>query len=105
MSVHLAICLGNQFTHPAGSLWVIPHVSDAKRQLIGPVSLLVSFLQGSPDAFMARKEIARKAVKRSVFEEDPHWADAALASLHREALRALETFDRKVRKLAVATKP
>jgi hypothetical protein len=31
--------------------------------------------------------------------------DAALASLHREALRALETFDRKVRKLAIATKP
>jgi hypothetical protein len=44
-------------------------------------SAIVMFLQGSPDAFMARKEIARKAVKRSVFEENPHWADAALASL------------------------
>jgi hypothetical protein len=30
---------------------------------------------------MARKEIARKAVKRTVFEENPHWADAPLASL------------------------
>jgi hypothetical protein len=44
-------------------------------------SAIVLFLQGSPDAFVARKEIARKAVKRTVFEENPHWADAPLASL------------------------
>ena len=43
--------------------------------------LVVNFLQGSPEAFYARREIARRAVKRRVYEETPHWADAALASL------------------------
>jgi SAM-dependent methyltransferase len=51
---------------------------------------------------------AWSGTERTVWQEaaalDPG-QDAALASLHREALRALETFDRKVRKLAVATKP
>jgi len=41
----------------------------------------MNFLKGSPDAFVARREIARKALKRTVFEENPHWADAPLASL------------------------
>ena len=44
-------------------------------------SAIVNFLKGSPDAFVGRREIARKAMKRTVFEEDPHWADAPLASL------------------------
>jgi hypothetical protein len=30
---------------------------------------------------MARREIARKAINRAAFEENPHWADAPLASL------------------------
>jgi hypothetical protein len=42
---------------------------------------IINFLKGSPDAFLARREIARKALKRTVFEENPHWADAPLASL------------------------
>ena len=42
---------------------------------------VVSFLETNPEAYFARKEIARKAVKRSVFEENPHWLDAALAAL------------------------
>ena len=42
---------------------------------------IVNFLEGSPDNYVARREIARKALKRKVFEEDPHWADAPLASL------------------------
>jgi hypothetical protein len=42
---------------------------------------ILDFLQGIPDAFVARREIARKAQKRIVFEEDPHWADAPLSSL------------------------
>ena len=41
----------------------------------------MNFLKGSPDSFVARREIARKALKRKVFEENPHWADAPLASL------------------------
>ena len=31
--------------------------------------------------FLARREIARKALKRALFEENPHWADAPLVSL------------------------
>ncbi len=44
-------------------------------------SAIMNFLKGSPSAFVGRREIARKAMKRTVFEEDPHWADAPLASL------------------------
>ncbi len=42
---------------------------------------ILNFLRGSPETFMARREIARKAVKRIIFDENPHWADAPLASL------------------------
>ena len=41
----------------------------------------LNFLKGAPDSYLARREIARKALKRTVFEENPHWADAPLASL------------------------
>lgn len=41
----------------------------------------MNFLRGSPDAYVARREIARKALKRTLFEENPHWADAPLAAL------------------------
>jgi hypothetical protein len=42
---------------------------------------IMTLLRGSPGVYLARREIARKALKRSVFEEDPHWADAPLVSL------------------------
>jgi hypothetical protein len=42
---------------------------------------IMNFLKGSPDDYLARREIARKALKRTIFEEDPHWADAPLGSL------------------------
>jgi hypothetical protein len=42
---------------------------------------ILTFLSGSPEAFVARREIARKALKRTIFEENPHWADAALSGL------------------------
>ena len=42
---------------------------------------IMNFLKGSPESYVARREIARKALKRTVFEENPHWADAPLASL------------------------
>jgi hypothetical protein len=44
-------------------------------------SAIVNFLKGSPESFVGRREIARKAMKRTFFEEDPHWVDAPLASL------------------------
>ena len=42
---------------------------------------IINFLKGSPESFVARREIARKALKRTIFEENPHWADAPLAGL------------------------
>jgi hypothetical protein len=42
---------------------------------------ILNFLKGSPESYLARREIARKALRRNVFEENPHWADAPLASL------------------------
>jgi hypothetical protein len=42
---------------------------------------IVNFLKANGDSYVARREIARKAVKRDLFEENPHWADAPLAGL------------------------
>lgn len=42
---------------------------------------ILSFLQGSPETAYSRKEIARKAVRRSVYEENQHWIDVPLNSL------------------------
>jgi hypothetical protein len=42
---------------------------------------IMTFLNSSPETYFARREIARRAVRRQVFEENPHWADAPLASL------------------------
>jgi hypothetical protein len=42
---------------------------------------ILNFLGCNPQTYFARKEIARRAVKRSVYEENQHWADAPLASL------------------------
>ena len=44
-------------------------------------TLVVDYLRSSPESFMARREIARKAVKRRDYEENPHWIDAPLAAL------------------------
>ena len=41
----------------------------------------MNFLKGSPESYVARREIARKPLKRTIFEENPHWADAPLGSL------------------------
>lgn len=42
---------------------------------------IIDFLRGSPNGYLARREIARKALNRAAFEENPHWADAPLVSL------------------------
>jgi len=47
---------------------------------------IMSFLRRSPADYAARREIARKALKRTLFEENPHWADAPLASLVAQGL-------------------
>ncbi len=47
---------------------------------------ILTFLEGSPESFVGRREIARRAVKRSVYEQNPHWVDAPLASLMNQGL-------------------
>lgn len=42
---------------------------------------ILTFLKSRPEGFVGRREIARKALRRVDFEDDPHWVDAALASL------------------------
>lgn len=42
---------------------------------------IINFLKQNREALYNRKEIARKARRRSDYEEDPHWAVAPLASL------------------------
>jgi len=42
---------------------------------------ILTFLRGKPDSLVGRREIARKALRRIDFEENPHWVDAPLASL------------------------
>jgi hypothetical protein len=42
---------------------------------------ILDFLKGSPDSYYARKEIARKAIRRREFEENPRWVEAPLTSL------------------------
>jgi hypothetical protein len=42
---------------------------------------VLEYLKGSPDSYYGRKEIARRAVRRSEFEENPRWAEAALNAL------------------------
>ena len=43
--------------------------------------LIVDFLQQSPSNCYGRMEIARKAVHRKDYEENPRWADAPLSAL------------------------
>ena len=43
--------------------------------------LIPNFLRTSPEAWFAKQEIARHAVKRKVFEENPRWADEPLTEL------------------------
>jgi hypothetical protein len=42
---------------------------------------IIQFLKTNPETFYNRKEISRKARRRTEYEEDPHWAAAPLASL------------------------
>jgi hypothetical protein len=43
--------------------------------------IILDFLRQCPDSKYSRKEISRKAVRREEYEENQHWADAALAAL------------------------
>jgi hypothetical protein len=43
--------------------------------------IILNFLRDSRETCFGRREIARRAIRRSDYEEDPHWADAPLAAL------------------------
>ena len=43
-------------------------------------SKILDYLKGTPNEYIARRELARK-VDRKMYEEDPHWVDAPLAAL------------------------
>jgi len=42
---------------------------------------VLNFLGETPEAWYSRREIARKAINRRIYEEEPNWATGALASL------------------------
>jgi len=42
---------------------------------------ILEFLRCSPETYFTRKEIARRAVGRQLYQDNPHWADAGMASL------------------------
>jgi hypothetical protein len=48
--------------------------------------LILNFLRSSPENYFARREIARRAVRRKVYDENHHWADAPLSLLLTEGL-------------------
>jgi hypothetical protein len=52
-----------------------------ERDVSEPESIILDFLRATPDAWYSRREIARRAVRRTEYEENPHWADQALAAL------------------------
>jgi len=43
--------------------------------------LIINYLKCSPKTWFGKKEIARRAVKRKVFEENPRWSEEPLAEL------------------------
>lgn len=42
---------------------------------------ILDFLRANPETYYSRKEICKRAVHRSVYEENPHWANQPLALL------------------------
>jgi hypothetical protein len=43
--------------------------------------VILTYLRQSPETWFNRKEISRRARSKEDFEENPHWANAALAAL------------------------
>jgi hypothetical protein len=43
--------------------------------------VILQYLRASPESLFTRKEISRKAVRRTVFDENPRWAETPLTSL------------------------
>ena len=43
--------------------------------------VIINFLRCSPEVWFGKREIARRAVKCKVFDENPRWADEPLRDL------------------------
>ncbi len=43
--------------------------------------IIISFLSKNPKAWFSKKEIARHAVRREEYEQNPRWADIPLRAL------------------------
>lgn len=52
--------------------------------------VILDYLKGRPGSAFAKREIARKAFKRTVYEQNPHWVDAPLASLVSQQLAQID---------------
>ena len=44
-------------------------------------TVILTFLEESPETWFSRREVARKAVRREEYEENRNWATGALSSL------------------------
>jgi hypothetical protein len=44
-------------------------------------TVIINFLKCSPGAWFAKKEIARRGVKRKEFEDNPRWSEEPLREL------------------------
>ena len=42
---------------------------------------ILNFLEEAPDAWYSRREVARKAVNRRIYEEDRNWASPAFSGM------------------------
>ena len=44
-------------------------------------TVILTFLEESPETWFSRREVARKAVRREEYEENRNWATGAFSSL------------------------
>jgi hypothetical protein len=44
-------------------------------------SIILDYLKANPESAFAKREIARRAVRRVVYEQNPRWVDAPLQGL------------------------
>jgi hypothetical protein len=58
-----------------------PSIARGGKEMTEEEFAIVEFLKLSPATYFSRREIARKAVRRDVYEQNQHWADTHLAAL------------------------
>ena len=61
--------------------------------------IILNFLKQNAETAFARRDIAKRAVKRRIYEADPHWADQPLQTLvARDSVVVTESGFYRVRK-------